>query len=48
MATVRESRGPDSDGNGSLTPSEQSDNDDRSENDSDYETDDGDDQLESR
>ncbi|BFZ06961.1 hypothetical protein BsWGS_10001 [Bradybaena similaris] len=48
MAAVRESRGPDSDGNGSLTPSEQSDNDDRSEHDSDYETEDEDDRLEPR
>lgn len=45
MASL-ESRGPDSDGNGSLTPSEQSENEERSENDSDYESDDGEDHLE--
>ncbi|RUS70785.1 hypothetical protein EGW08_021453, partial [Elysia chlorotica] len=45
MATVRESRGADSDGNGSMTPSEQSENDERSEHDSDYESDDGDDKI---
>lgn len=31
----------DSDGGGSMTPSEQSDGEERSEHDSDYETDDG-------
>ncbi|GFS10869.1 tubulin polyglutamylase TTLL5 [Elysia marginata] len=46
MATVRESRGADSDGNGSMTPSEQSENDERSEHDSDYESDDGNDKIE--
>ncbi|XP_005096708.1 tubulin polyglutamylase TTLL5 isoform X1 [Aplysia californica] len=40
---ARESRAADSDGNGSMTPSEQSDNDERSEHDSDYESDDGED-----
>ena len=35
------SRVNDSDGGGSLTPSEQSDGEERSEHDSDYETDDG-------
>lgn len=35
------SRATDSDGGGSLTPSEQSDGEERSEHDSDYETDDG-------
>ena len=48
MATVRESRGADSDGNGSMTPSEQSENDERSEHDSDYESDDGNDKIEPR
>ncbi|CAL1529409.1 unnamed protein product [Lymnaea stagnalis] len=45
MASV-DTRGADSDGNGSLTPSEQSENEERSEHDSDYESDDGDDHLE--
>ena len=40
---AREPQKADSDGNGSMTPSEQSDNDERSEHDSDYETDDGED-----
>ncbi|GFO41356.1 tubulin polyglutamylase ttll5 [Plakobranchus ocellatus] len=46
MASVRESRGADSDGNGSMTPSEQSENDEKSEHDSDYESDDGNDKIE--
>jgi len=42
---ARESQKADSDGNGSMTPSEQSDhdNDERSDHDSDYESDDGED-----
>ncbi|XP_055879802.1 tubulin polyglutamylase TTLL5-like isoform X6 [Biomphalaria glabrata] len=45
MASV-DTRGVDSDGNGSLTPSEQSENEERSEHDSDYESDEVHDHLE--
>ncbi|KAH9496123.1 Tubulin polyglutamylase ttll5 [Bulinus truncatus] len=45
MASV-DTHGADSDGNGSLTPSEQSENEERSEHDSDYESDEIHDHLE--